>query len=241
MLYKTKGIVLHSTKYSETSLIVKVFTENFGLQSYIIRSARSKKSKMKAGIFQPLTLLEFIAYHKKKSKLQTLKEIITCNQFDNIPYNIKKSSVALFIAEVLNKAIREEEQNVPLFEYIYSTVQLLDKKEGRISEFHLYFLLDLTKFLGFYPHNNYTESNNIFNLYDGRFQEYIHVHKYYIDKELSISLNKLIEISYENLDVIGISPLIRKKLINKILDYYRIHLSGFNTVQSHLVLENIFN
>ena len=240
MLSKTRGIVLNNIKYSESSIIVKIYTEGFGLQSYLIRSAKSKKSKLKAGIFQPLTLLELIVNHNKKSKLHSIKEITNCFQFNEISVDIKKSSVALFIAEIINKSIREEEQNKSLFDFLFDTIQSLDKKEGRISEFHLYFLLDLTNFLGFYPQNNFGERCAIFNLYDGKFQEHAPEHPYFIEKELSKCLNEIIEISNIDRDKHQIPAVARKHLINKLIDYYRIHLNGFSTVKSHTVLEEIF-
>ena len=179
MLSKTRGIVLTNFKYSENSIIVKIYTEDFGLQSYLIRSVRNKKSKIKAGIFQPLTLLEFVAGHSKRSRLHSIKEITDCSQLNGISLDIKKSSVAIFIAELLNKAIREEECNKELFEFLFNTIHFLDKKEGRVSEFHLYFLLDLTKFLGFYPQNNFGENCAVFDLYNGKFQMQIPEHSYY--------------------------------------------------------------
>jgi len=238
MLHNTKGIVLHTLKYSETSLIVKIFTENLGLQSYLIRSVRNKKSKMKAGIFQPLSVLEFVAYYKKKSKLQTIKEIINCFQFNGISNDIKKSSIAIFIAEILNKSIREEEQNKSLFEFIFNSVKALDEKEGKISDFHLFFLLDLSKHLGIYPNNNYNSTNVFFNLYDGLFHENQPEHSYFIPKELGKYFHEMIDINKR--DTIEINPATRKELINKLLDYYSIHLNGFKNIKSHIVFEEIF-
>jgi DNA repair protein RecO (recombination protein O) len=240
MLSATRGIVLNYIKYSESSIIVKIYTENFGLQSYLIRSAKSKKSKIKAGIFQPLTLLEFISNHSKKSKLQSIKEITNCFQTNGISFDIKKSSIAIFIAEILNKSIREEEQNKSLFDFLFNTIQLLDKKEGRISEFHLYFLLDLTNFLGFYPQNNFEDNCSIFNLYDGKFQEYAPEHCYFIEKELSKYLFEIIEISNTDRDKYQIATENKKELLNKILDYYRIHMHGFSRIKSVTVLEEVF-
>ena len=240
MLSKTRGIVLNYFKYSESSIIAKVYTEDFGLQSFLIRSARNKKSKIKASIFQPLTLLEFVTNNKKKSGLHAIKEIIDCFQLNGISLDIRKSSIVIFIAEILNKSIHEEEQNKPLFDFLFNTIQFLDKKEGRISEFHLYFLLDLTKFMGFYPQNNFGENCTIFNLYNGKFQEHLPEHSYYIEKELSKHIHEIIAISNTDRDKHLIPYGIRKELINKILDYYRIHLNGFSIVRSHAVLEEIF-
>lgn len=240
MLSKTRGIVLHYFKYAESSIIVKIYTENFGLQSFLIRSTRSKKSKIKAGIFHPLTLLEFVASSKNKSGLHTIKEITDCSQLNGISLDIKKSSIAIFIAEVLKKSIREEEQNKSLFDFLFNTILFLDKKEGRVSEFHLYFLLDLTKFLGFYPQNNFREDCAIFNLHNGKFQEHLPEHNYFIEKGLSKYLYEIIEIPNTDREKYQISSGIRKELINKIIDYYRIHLNGFSIVRSHAVLEEIF-
>lgn len=240
MFHKSRGIVLHSIKYSDSSLIVKIYTENFGLQSYILRSARNRKSKMKAGIFQPLALLNFVVSHNKKRGLQFIKEITECRHFSGIPYDIKKSSIAFFIAEVLCKAIREEEQNKALFDFIYSSIQTLDTTEERVSEFHLMFLLELTKYLGFYPHSNYGDKNSIFNLYEGRFQEHLPEHPYFIEKDLSKHFHDLLSSPYNEIRMFRVSSVIRKELLNKILDYYQIHLHGFNSVKSVTVLEEVF-
>jgi DNA repair protein RecO (recombination protein O) len=124
---------------------------------------------------------------------------------------------------------------------LFNTIQLLDKKEGRISEFHLYFLVDLTKFLGFYPQNNYGKSCSIFNLYNGKFQQHAPEHPYFIEKELSGSLHEIISISATAREKHIVPAGIRKELINKIIDYYHIHLNGFSIVRSHAVLEEIFS
>jgi DNA repair protein RecO (recombination protein O) len=240
MLEKTKGIVLHSLKYSETSIIVKIYTESFGIVSYLVRPSKNKKNGMKAGIFQPLAILDMIVMHKKQQGLQTIKEITQCNQFSQIPYDIKKSSIAVFIAEVLYKAIREEEQNESLFHFLKSKIELLDITDGRTGEFHISFLVELTLHLGFFPQLNYCE-NNIFNLYDGCFQENIPEHPYYISKELSGYFFNLVSASYDDRPVQGIPGTARKDLLDKILDYYRIHLNGFQSLKSHLVLEEVFN
>jgi len=241
MLQKTRGIVLHSLKYSENSIIVKIYTESFGLVSYLVRSVRSKKAALKTGIFQPLTLLEMVVYHKKKPVLQTIKEIIHCQQFISIPYDIKKSSVAIFIAEILYKTIREEEQNKELFDFIQHSVEQLDATEGRVAEFHLYFLIELTKYLGFYPHDNHNESNIYFNLYDGHFQEYLPEHTYYIEQGLSVHFAAFLKSSLPSNERNGIPAGLRRELMNKVLDYYRVHVNGFQTLKSHVVLEEVFN
>ena len=240
MLENTRGIVLHSLKYTDTSTIVKIYTESFGLVSYMVRSSKSKKSGMKAGNFQPLTILDMIVMHKKKQGLQTIKEIVQCHQFSQIPYDIKKSSIAVFIAEVLYKAIREEEQNESLFHFLQSRIKLLDNTEGRTGEFHLYFLMELTQHLGFFPQLNYSD-NAIFNLFDGCFQDTIPEHTYYISPALSRHFYHLSSTSTAEIHEQGFPGAVRKELLDKILDYYRIHLNGFKSLKSHIVLEEVFN
>ena len=238
MLQQTRGIVLNSIKYSDSSIIVKIYTEDFGLVSYLVRSARGKKSKIKAVLFQPMAIINFIAFHKKKQGLQSIREITQCSPFTGIPYDIKKSSVIIFMAEVLNKSIHEEEQNKALFDFIFNSVIYLDNNAGRVSEFNLYFMMELSSHLGFYPQCNYSENNNIFNLYDGHFQESLPEHPYFMEADLSADFYKLI-ISLHPEDRIEIAPQIRTALMDKILDYYRMHLNGFNTLNSHLILKEV--
>ncbi|MCD4664768.1 MAG: DNA repair protein RecO [Bacteroidales bacterium] len=169
MLHKTRGIVLNKVKYSETSLIVKIYTELFGLQSYLIRGIRNKKSKIKPSLLQHLALIELIVYHKEKKSIQHIKEIKSAYQFKSVPFDIRKSSIIIFLNEILYKVIKEEESNKSLFEFLFNTIQILDINEKGVSDFHLIFLVQLTKFLGFFPKNNFSKTRDNFNLEDGEF------------------------------------------------------------------------
>lgn len=240
MLIKTKGIVLHSLKYSENSIIIKLYTDNIGLQSFIIKSARSKKSRMKAGIFQPLSILDLVVFEGKKQGLHHIKEITSCSQFGHIPYDIKKSSVVFFIAELLYKSLHEEAPNKILFDFISEAVLTIDKTNERISDFHLLFMHELSRHLGFFPMNNYDSQNKIFNLMEGRFQERLPEHPYFADAELGPYLNILFSSSFSEFSSIRFQPSVRRELVRKILDYFRIHIHGFSELNSHLVLEEVF-
>ena len=240
MFFQTKGIVFHATKYSDNSLIVKIYTETFGLQSYLIRSARSKKSKMKIGVFQPLSLLDITVSHDKKPGLQFIKEITLSYPFTDIPFNIKKSSIAIFLTEVLSKSIKEEEQNTDLFHFLYNAIIDLDNCKNNVSEFHLFFLLALSKYLGFYPQNNYDDSNKLFSLYDGRFINVQPEHPYYLDMKMSKCFHQFISIAITNTDMLFFSSAIKKEILNKLIDYYTIHIHGFNKLKSLSVLEEVF-
>jgi len=238
MLFKTKGVVLHTLNYSENSIIIKAYTENDGLQSFIVKTGRSKKSPIKSGLFQPLSVLCMESYQSKNQGLHHIKEVSVAVQLMNIYYDTRKSAIAFFIAELLLSSIREEEKNKSLFDFIFNSIITLDQKESRVSDFHLFFLIDLTRFLGFFPNNNYSDKSQIFDLNEGCFQEYIPEHSHYIKNELSQYLYFMMEENRR--EEIKLSSTFRKELIKKLLEYYSIHLNGFKKLRSHIVLEDVF-
>jgi DNA repair protein RecO (recombination protein O) len=240
MLYKTRGIVFHQIKYSETSIITKIYTELFGLQTYIVKGVRKKKSKIKTNIFQHLSLVDMVVYHKEKRGIQYLKEIRPCYQFISIPFDIKKGSIILFINEILYKSIREQEANKELFDFIFSSVKTLDMAKEKISDFHLYFMMQLTKYLGFYPTNNYSDKYNIFNLKQGIFQKNF-TDSYCISKEISQKLSELLDSSLKIFQYSSNFLNCRKELLEQLIKYYQFHISGFNQTKSNRVLETVFN
>ena len=238
MLFKTKGIVLHTLNYSENSIIIKAYTENDGLQSFIVKIGRSKKSPIKSGLFQPLSVLSMESYQSKNQGLHHIKEVSVAVQLMNIYHDTRKSAIAFFIAELLLSSIREEEKNKSLFDFIFNSIITLDQKEKSVSDFHLFFLIDLTRFLGFFPNNNYSDKSQIFDLNEGCFQEYIPEHSHYIKNELSQYLHFMIEENRR--EELKLSSTFRKEMIKKLLEYYSIHLNGFKKLRSHIVLEDVF-
>ncbi|MCF8296510.1 MAG: DNA repair protein RecO [Saprospiraceae bacterium] len=239
MLYKTKGIVIHQIKYSETSVIVKIYTELFGLKSYILRGVRKNKSKIKSNILQPLTLVELDVYNKEKSDIQQLREIRNIHQFVSLPFEIHKSSIALFIAEILYKSIKEEEPNKNMFEFIFNSIIFLDTSENKILDFHLLFALQLTRYLGFHPQGKYSETNGFFDMEEGIFKSNLPRHPYFIDKPLSENFYQLIISPYENLEFLKISNESRKLLLDKIIQFYKLHLPGIKDIKSHHILAEV--
>ena len=241
MLHKTRGIVLNHIKYSDTSVIVTMYTEIFGRQAYIINGVRGKKSKIKANIFQPLFLLDMEVYHKPKRDLQRVKEIQNASIFTTIPYDLKKSTLAIFIAEILYKTIQEQEPNPELFNYLYNSIQLLDVKEKGISNFHIYFLIHLTKYLGFFPDNNYSENRCYFDLKAGSFMQIKPTHFSYLEKELSTIFNKMLAFSEDQHQEFEIDYKNRIQLLEKIIDYYLLHNEGVSAIKSLEVLKEVFH
>ncbi|MDD5570906.1 MAG: DNA repair protein RecO [Bacteroidales bacterium] len=240
MLFKTKGIVLRYISYGESSIIVKIYTEAFGLKSYIVKGVKSRKAKFKANLFQPLTLLDLIVYNKTKSHIQNIKDARISHTFKTINADINKASVLLFISEILNKSIREEEKNEHLFDFIYNSVILLDNTSDNVSHFHLVFMMLLTKHLGFFPQNNFSDKNKYFNLREGIFTENELIAANYISPADSGYFSKLISTSFEDLKTLKFEKLKKKKLLENIIRFYELHLESFKNIKSAGVLQSVF-
>ncbi|MCF8370377.1 MAG: DNA repair protein RecO [Bacteroidales bacterium] len=238
-LHKTKGIVLHYIKYGETSIIATIYTQKFGRQAYIIKGARSPKSRLKANLFQPLFLIDMEVYHKPGRELQMIKEVKNTTPFVDIPFNLKKSSVCLFLAEVLYRTLREEEQSPKLFEFISENILFFDKAEKFLPNFHLTFLLHLSRFLGFYPHNDYTETNCLFDLKEGHFIGFKPAHKYFLPKQASFEFHALMETGFSDELKFSASEM-RQFLLDKILEFYHFHLEHIGEIKSIEVLREVF-
>jgi DNA repair protein RecO (recombination protein O) len=243
MLQTTKGIVIHHFKYGEKSVIAKIYTEQFGLQSYILSGVRNKKSKNKAAYLQPLSLVEINGFHKEGNGLQKVKNIGLDIPFNSIPFNINKSSIAFFLAETLYKSIKEEETNSKLFGFLYNAIQVLDIKEKDYHNFHLLFLAQLTKYLGFYPQINPIDNydNLYFDLQEGVFVKLQPHHNAFLEPVLSTLVHTVFGINFEALEELTINASQRKLLLNAFLDYYNLHLSNFGNLKTLDVLEEVLN
>jgi DNA repair protein RecO (recombination protein O) len=240
MLHKTRGIVFHTTDYSETSIVAKIYTEMFGVQSYLVNSVRKKNAKTRSNIFQPLSLVEMVVYHKERGGLQRISEIRNTPQYRSIPFDVSKSSILLFLHEVLYRAIREEDSNPTLFEYLFSALQLLDVQSESNPNFHLLFLLRLTRLLGFYPHGEYSQDSPIFNLQEGVYQSQFPPHPFYLTTPLSSRFGELVNACGDLTAHCSLSSEEKRILIDRLLEYYRLHIDGFGEVRSHRVLEQVW-
>lgn len=243
MLHKTRGIVFHITPFSESSVVAKIYTELFGLQSYLINGVRSKKAKIKSGLLQPLSLLDMVVYHKEKGGLQRIREMKQSSdgQFTTIPFDMVKSSMVLFMNEVLYKSVKEEEANPPLFDFIFHSLRLLDLQTPINTVFHLQFLLQLTKYLGFFPNGMYAASTPYFDLQEGTFRAQEPAHFSVIAPPLSAAFDTLINTSLTDATDAGISIAQKRELIEKLIEYYKLHISSFGAIHSNKVLEEVWN
>lgn len=239
MLHSTRGIALHATKFSETSSVVKIYTELFGLQSYLVKGIRKQNAKIKPGLFQPLTLLDLVVYHKEKTSLQNLKEAAYSHPYQSIPFDIRKSSLALFINELIYKTIHEEEPHPELFEFLFGTCLQLDAAAENFSLFHLVFSLQLTRYLGCMPQSNYSTATPYLNLRDGIFQAEAPDHREFLDPVMSRLFDKLLVMPEGKVPSFTVPSESRDNLLEAILNYYRLHVPGFRELKSHHVLHTV--
>lgn len=237
MLVKTKTIVLSALKYQEKSLIVKCFTKSEGLKSYFVPSAFStKKSSQRIAYFQPLTILEIEANHKNKGSLEHFKEIKVGYPYQTINLDIFKTTIVIFLSEVLHHAIKEEEKNESLFTFLETALIWLDTHD-EIANFHLILLLEVTKFLGFYPDDSEADLP-FFDITEGNFT--LHQGMNSLSQNESFLLKKLIELKFDSGQKLFTSSE-RQLLLKNLLDYYAIHLDGFKKPKSLEVLKEVFS
>lgn len=236
MLVKTKAIVISSLRYQEKGLIVKCFTESDGLKSYFIRDAFSaKKSNQKVAYFQPLSLLEIEASHKNKGTLEYFKEVKLAHPYHSINTDITKTTIAIFLSEMLHHSIKEEEKNQELYSFLETALLWLDSHD-EAANFHLILLLEVTKYLGFYPDGS-VNNHDYFEMTDGIFIPFESL------SCLSLSetqlFRKLMALRFDNsTKAFHVSE--RQALLKILLDYYSFHLDGFRRPKSLDVLKEVF-
>ncbi|MBS4012592.1 MAG: DNA repair protein RecO [Bacteroidetes bacterium] len=241
MLHKTGGIVIHSFRYGESGLISRIYTEEFGLLSFIVHGAGKNRSSRKHNIFQPLNIIEVVFNYKNTGNLQNLREIRLVNQHSGIPFNIIKSSIALFIAEVLKGCLKEQEKNPELFKFLIKSIKQLDNAIETPSGFHLVFMMELSAYLGFYPRDNYDENHNRFDLKEGVYQHNSYVGAYCLIPEESNSFNLLQNTKLDDAALLKHPSAQRKMLLNKLIEFYRLHVVGFKELVSPKILEEVLH
>lgn len=241
MLQKTRGIVLRSLKYGETGLITTIYTEAFGRMAFIMQGIHGKRTSVKGNLLKQLFLLEMEVDYKPGRELQRVKEVKNISPFGSIPFGIVKSSQALFLAEVLEKVLREEESRPDLFGFLYRSIQVLDLFEDGINNFHLIFLIQLTRYLGFGPSNNYSESNQFFDMIAGKFVLSPPAHPWFLQNRESLVLVQLIGMSYQNSTEFKPDQVLRNFLLDFVLEYYGLHLGNKLNLKSLEIFREILH
>jgi DNA repair protein RecO (recombination protein O) len=220
MLHKTRGIVLRFTRYGETSIIVTIFTDTFGLQSYIVNSVRSKTAKQKIALYQPLTLLNLVVYHRENANLERIKEIQVLYPYQSLTADIKKSGIAMFLTEILNKTVKEESHAKDLFDFLSGSLITIDGLEIGYENSHLIFLIKLSKYLGFGP-------QFVNEIMGGRIA----------DEPTEKALAELLKKDFN--DPIALTNLQRRNIVDLLLKFYADHLENFGEIRSLAVLREI--
>lgn len=238
MLHKTRGIVLKSTNYSDSSVVVQIFTEKFGLQSFIVNGARRPKAKIGATILQPLHLLDMVVYHRETTDLQRIAEARQLPVFQTIPYDAMKRAVVLFLNEVLYKSLRQQSADETLFNFLFHSISWLDSSERMPPDFHLFFLLKLSRFLGFGPEAP-KKDWPFFDLKDGIFCPQLPHHALVLQNPHVSQLAELLSCSFENLSRLKIPLNDRRFLLVKLVDFYRLHIDNMGEIRSHEVLQTL--
>ena len=239
MFTPTKAIVLRSIRYGESDLIVKCYTASDGLKSYLLRGVlKTKKGRIKSAMFQPFSLLDLVARHKNKGKLEYIKEAKIAVVNYSIQSDVYKTSMAIFLCEVIQNAVQEEEQNQSLFNFLENAVLWLENND-KIANFHLFFLVKITKYLGIFPHLG-EENYSFFNLQQGHFEEY-ESDNYAVSGKNPLLLKKLLSLEAEDLTSLKLNRETRQDFLVFMLSYYQIQLQGFSKPKSLEVLNQLFS
>jgi DNA repair protein RecO (recombination protein O) len=241
MVDKTGAIVLHQVKYTDSGLVVQVYTRKFGRLSFIIKGMRNKKAGKHNVHFQPLSILELVIYFKESRGMQVLKEFSVSYFPADIQNNVKKSCIAIFLGEVLNSVLKEESPHEELFNYINDSIIYFDECRESFMNFHIAFLSGLSAFLGFEPGKREDPENVYFDMMNGMFVQLPPVHGNYAPKEISDILAKFFVTSWNSIDSIVLSGTKRNEVLETILRYYSLHLPGLKKINSLEILKEVFS
>lgn len=240
MLHKSRGIILKSTHYSESSLVVHIYTEKFGIQSYLLQGVRKNKSKIRTSMLQPLHLVQMVVYHKENNGLQRISELRNEPLLNNISMDVIKTSLSLFICELLYNTLKEQPSDEELFDFLHHAIEVLDLAEESVANFHLWFMLKYSKYLGFYPQN--TSINHLyFDMKNAAFVDSIPEHPLFMNNICSRLMFQLMQSSFNEIQHIRINNDDRRQLLMDLIRYYEWHLPGFKGMKSHHVLEEVLS
>jgi DNA repair protein RecO (recombination protein O) len=240
MRIQTRAIILHATKYSETSLIVRAYTEQSGITSFIVGGVRGNgKKRFAAGLFQPLTLVELVASGKPGSSLPRITDIQLSPPLAMLHHDLIKGSIALFLSEVLNRSIKEEEPSTSLFAFLQNAVLMLDAEGRGVSRFHISFMVQLSRWLGFYPSGSYQKDTPFFDLQEGIFTNLKPNHAYYLEQQDAMALWLLMQTPFEQLSTICNGLIDNRRMLQLMVRYYELHVTQGRSILSHHVLSEV--
>lgn len=222
-------------------MVCKVYTEAFGMQSYMVNGVRGPRPRAGRGsLLQPLSLLQMVVYQREHKNLQRIKEFSPDRIYQKIPSDIKRGTIGLFITEVINKSVIEETENEDLFEFLYDSLLALDTCSP-VANFHLYFLLELSQHLGFYPQRGQPDYEHYFDMNEGAFVNERPVHPNIVEPQpASLMLALMDATNVEGALKIKTNYQVRKVVLGDLLRYFEMHLDHFKNIRSHLILDAVF-
>jgi len=241
MIYSSKGIVLRTIKYGETSVIASIFTELFGIQSYMVNGVRTSGKTGKAHFFQPASILEMQVYHNELKNLQRIKDLKWAVLYKNIFSDVTKNSVALFMVELLQKNLKQPETNEDLFHFCEDAFLQLDQADPQVTaNFPIYFSIQIAQILGFRLRDNYSQERNIFNLYEGSFSDERTATENQLSIEISFEISQILKAVHpQDLGEIKMNKNTRMAILKNLESYYSWHVPEFGTMKTLNVLTEV--
>jgi DNA repair protein RecO (recombination protein O) len=241
MVEKTRGIILHQIKYTDSGIIAQIYTRKFGRLSFLIRGMRNRKAGKHNILFQPMFILDMEIQHKDTREIQVLKEFSVAFTPFNIYSDIRKSSVAIFLGEILTSVLREESPHEDLFNFIEDSITYFENCSEGFANFHIAFLSGLSSYLGFEPALRVDNDHSYFDMSDGSFVQGRPMHNNYASKEISDILANFFSSSYESAGQIVLNGALRNEVLETIVKYYSLHLPGLKRIKSLEVLKEVFS
>jgi DNA repair protein RecO (recombination protein O) len=240
MQYKTRGIVLHNSPYSDIYSLTLIYTEEFGRVSYLTARSKSRKTKTPKSLFHALAVLDLEVEHRNLRDIQRIKEAKVHIPLVSLLTDPVKSAIGIFLAELIGKTVKEVQTNKILFDFLLQSIQILEWTEKSCANFHLVFMINLSRFLGFYPDDSDYRQGMFFDMTNGIFVNYKPSHPHFLNPDESYFFYNLLRIKYENMTAFKLTGDERKAIITIILEYYRLHLTHFPEIKSLEILHEVF-
>jgi DNA repair protein RecO (recombination protein O) len=238
MLKKSKGIVLRNINYGESSIISKIYTEDLGIQSFIINSVRKGKSSIKPSHLMPLSILEMVFYYKNNSTLHRLKELKCEPILHYLHFDVVKNSLTMFFTEVINLTITEEEANPQLYKFLESFIHILDLEGGNLKHFPHFFMVHYSKYLGFFPRGNYT-AEDVFDLVEGCYVHHPEIGNPYLDESTTNYLWQMSSMNLDQVNTLLTKKSTRENLLSGLVQYYELHMLHGRKLKSHTIIKEV--
>ena len=241
MLHKTEGIVLRSVKYGETSLILDIYTYNWGLRTYVLNGVRKRKATVPASTVQLLSLVDMVVYHRPEKELNRIKELKPAETLVQLPFDVIRGSIGMFLAELAQQVIKESEQNNDVYAFLKTVILWLDHTEELLKNVPVFLLKQFSVLLGFAPYGSANANTPFFDLKEGSFVTILPDHPYFLPENLSIPFSQSMHLQLSRIGQPDWDKDTRHLLIEKWLDYYCYHIDGFKKLKSYEILRTVLN